>query len=322
MILFITPERLLNLNIRPEIVIILILIFIIDLGSRTIRWWILLLAQNQIKVPFSVLIMPLLSSSLLNIILPARAGEIVRLYSLKRSNDVPYAVGLSVIVVEQVLNLMSLVLVMLLALGGILLSGVQLNYNIANQLLPIGLLGLLATLFGMLLLLIVDPVKFIPLLRYFPTFIDKKGKRLLENLSIGLKTLRKNPLLLVTTLLLSMAVWILEGLMIVILAFNIIFPFSDFNVALLASNIANLTFMFPILPGAVGEYEAILAIMLTISPTWDPSQGGATAVGFIDRIIKTGVLFIIGGYSTIALGVQDIFKSKESDLQQIQDAKR
>lgn len=314
MIIFITPERLLNLNIKFEIAFILILLFLTDLGARTIRWWILFLAQTQIKVPLVVLILPLLSSSLLNIILPARAGEIVRLYSLKRSNDVPLAVGLSVIVVEQMLNLMSLVLVMLFALGGIILSGVQLNYSIANQLLPVGLLGLIVALFGMIVLLIVDPIKFIPVLKFFPSFINEKGNRLLKSLSIGLKALKTNYLLLISTVLFSMAVWIIEGLMILILAFNIIPPFSDFNVALLASNIANLTFMFPVLPGAIGEYEAILAIMLTLSPSWDLIQGGATAVGFIDRIIKTGILVIIGGYSTVVLGVRDIIKNEIPDI--------
>jgi uncharacterized protein (TIRG00374 family) len=323
MILFITPEKFLDslVSIPLEIIIILVILVIADMLARTVRWWILLIAQNS-RVPLTSLINPMLSSSFLNVIFPARAGEIVRLYSLKKNNDIPYSAGLSVIVVEQVVNLLSLVLVATLALGSIFLSGTSLSNEIAEQLLPLGLLGFISGLIGITLLFIIDPIKFKFLFSFLPENIQEKGIKLLKQLSIGLNSLRGNILLLSSALGVSMLVWIFEGIMIWLLATEIISQSSEFSVSLFASTMGNITFIFPILPGAVGQYEIVLALVLTISQYYDPELGGAATIPLIDRIIKTVVLAIIGGYATLALGVKDIFREEQEELDEIATAKK
>ena len=63
-------------------IIILVTLFICDLIIRAVRWWFLLLSQDH-HLPFKALIYPTFASSFVNIILPGRLGELIRLYSLK-----------------------------------------------------------------------------------------------------------------------------------------------------------------------------------------------------------------------------------------------
>lgn len=324
-ILFINPVNLFKtlIALPLQLVILLILLFIVDLVARIIRWWILILAHgNDISIPIRSLISPLLSSSLLNIVFPARAGEAVRLYTLKQKYDFPYSTGLSVIVVEQVINLLSLLLVTAIALGviifNVVISDNDLKIEIAEQLLPFILLGLIAALVGILLLFFIDPVKFSPLLNPFSNKIKIRGKKLLDNLSIGLNALRGNLKYLFTSLGISMLVWIFEGIIIWLLALQFLNPNFEWEIAMFASNIGNFTFMFPLLPGSIGSYEVFLGVPLALSPHYPGS--GAILVGFTDRLIKLGVLAVVGGYATIIIGARKVFKQEE-ELKDIQKSK-
>ena len=125
------PETILaNLEkVSPIIFLITAIIFIIDIILRAVRWEILLKAHKVQNISLKILILPMFSSSFLNLITPARAGEAVRLFVLKNERDVRYAVGVSVIIVEQIVNLCSLLLIGFISLILILTSNINFAYN-------------------------------------------------------------------------------------------------------------------------------------------------------------------------------------------------
>jgi uncharacterized membrane protein YbhN (UPF0104 family) len=84
------------------------------------------------------------------------------------------------------------------------------------------------------------------------------------------------------------------------------FGLAEIPLVIAASCAGNITFIVPILPGAVGQYEIVIAFILSNSPLYEGF--GATSVGFLDRIIKSVILGILGGYATVKLGGTELLK--------------
>ena len=98
-------------------------------------------------------------------------------------------------------------------------------------------------------------------------------------------------------------------------------PEFEFQVALFASALGNLNFLFPILPGAALQYDAFLAIILSLSSYYPGS--GAFSVAFTDRAIKTITLGILGSISLLKLGgdTMNVLRRRTDDAQKIEKAK-
>ena len=314
LIIFITPQEDINgikkLNIIT--ILFLIFIFIFDLLLRVIRWYILLLSQDY-TVPIAALVYPLFASSFLNLILPGRIGEAIRLQTLKDDYNIPYKDGLAVIIVEQVINLMGLILVSSISLGLIILTKINVRYEIINLFLPYIFFVFLIIIIGILLLFVINLEKIIPLTLIFPQKINSKLIKFINTFSYGLKNIKQKPYIFWLSLGCSILIWILEGIIIWSLSRPLISNNFEFLIALFASNIANFNFIIPILPGAAGSYEVFLAFILSLSLQY--SGKNAILIGIIDRAIKTGVLAILGIHSIIKLGFNSIFsmnKRKEN----------
>jgi uncharacterized protein (TIRG00374 family) len=281
-----------------------------------------LLHSQEHLLPFKALIYPTFASSLVNVFAPGRAGELIRLYSLRDKYKVRYSVGLSVIVVEQVINMMSLIMVSSFALGLILFTNTHLKIEILNNLLPYAFIGSLIMIVGIFLLFIVDPNRFIPLFSFLPGKIHSKITRLIHTFAFGLKTIKGKFYIFWVALGSSLVIWLIEGIMIWYITMDFINPNFEFPVALFASTLGNINFLFPILPGAAGQYEAFLAFVLTLSQFHLGFD--ATQVAITDRLIKTAILAVLGFYSLTKLGSDTITvlkKKPEDDIKEIEEAK-
>ena len=306
------PETILaNLEkVSPIIFLITAIIFIIDIILRAVRWEILLKAHKVQNISLKILILPMFSSSFLNLITPARAGEAVRLFVLKNERDVRYAVGVSVIIVEQIVNLCSLLLIGFISLILILTSNINFAYNqgstitdvkeLAQDLLPIIALLYFIGIIAVLMLFFVDTRKFMSILRKLPlpiVILDKLSS-FLDTFAIGAQNLRKNPIYFVAALSVSSTIWITEGIMLWLFTLPLINPHFQLQIALFASTMGNLTFIFPILPGSIGTYEIVVGVILALSPL---TTSNAVLVAGVDRAIKTVTLFVLGGVATVML---------------------
>ena len=93
---------------RLEYVLLGICCFYFSLSIRSVLWKSILTSNHKVKI------YPLFKSIVIgqmgNNILPFRGGELLRLYSIKRTNNVGVSTALSSIVVERIFDLISLVL--------------------------------------------------------------------------------------------------------------------------------------------------------------------------------------------------------------------
>lgn len=320
-ILFVTPEKIYEAILKTPVEFFLLssLLFTFDICLRAIRWRILLTTQDIDDVHFKELLAPMFSSSLINLVTPARAGDAIRLYALKKNNSVRYSSGLSIIIVEQIITLFSLLIV---GLGALLLIIVTTDtisstnifasdiQHLVIDLLPIITLIYIIGTTGIILLIFIDAKKFIPILNVFPfpSAIKQKGENFLTIFGDGAKSLRKNPPLLISALIVSSIIWVIEGFIIWLISIALLDSSYEFTITLFASVMGNITFILPILPGSVGTYEFLLGSFLTISQFYTGED--AFLVALVDRGVKTAVLLILGGYSSMILQAQRL-KRKE-----------
>jgi uncharacterized protein (TIRG00374 family) len=316
--LWINPETLVDKLFQLGIWIALILIglYLIDLVIRTYRWKVLLQAQG-VDLPMKTLALPVVSALTLNLFTIARAGETVRLYALKRYHNTRYADTFSSIVIEQVLSVISLLIVIigsLIAIGGSLPQTP--NYNVLQTLI---LLLFTATSLGLLMIAILSwrPEIGIRLISLFPTFLETRISSAYHSFILGISDLRSTPSLLIKGLVTSISIWILEGIMLFTITTSVfpVFDLIDLPWAISASAAGNITFFFPVLPGSIGGYEVMVALVLINAPNYPGTF--ATLVAVIDRVMKTLILVFLGGYSIIKLGGNELIRvSKDSALRE------
>lgn len=80
---------------------------------RTWRWQLMLIPH---KLSFSAAYHPLIIAFMLNMVLPGRIGELARPALLKRQSHIPYSLGLTTVVSERLLDLMTLLVLLAWAL--------------------------------------------------------------------------------------------------------------------------------------------------------------------------------------------------------------
>ena len=292
----------------------LISLYFVDMIIRTYRWKLLLLAQG-VDLKVTKLFLPIVSALMINLSTIARAGEAVRMYSLKRNYNTKYSDTFSSIVIEQVLSIIGLLIVVtgtLFLLGNSLTS---LNDSKIIQQLIILLFAFSFTGLVTLAVLIIFPGIGNTLIEFFPSFISERLQSVYNSFQNGLHDLRKKPNLLIIGIVTSASIWIIEGIMLYAIAFTV-FPAHEgyLNVidipwVIAASCAGNITFIIPILPGAMGEYEAVVAIILYGAPNYPGS--GAVSIALIDRFAKTIMLALLGSYASLKLGGMEIFRIKK-----------
>jgi uncharacterized protein (TIRG00374 family) len=318
-IVFINPQNLIESFFQLGFlgIVLLVLFYIIDLIVRTYRWKLLLIAQGT-QLPLSSLILPVCSALAINLFTIARAGETVRIISLKRNYEVKYSDSISSIVIEQVLSIIGLLIVVTGSLFFISFSfQTEESSRVIGQLI---ILLFLISGGGLLLIgiILMKPTFVYKMLGIFPEFLKDKLTSAFEAFIRGLTDLRTKPNLLFQAILTSAAIWAIEGVMLYIIALSILpsFTMTDLPWVIAASCVGNITFIIPILPGAMGEYEAVIALVLINSPHYIGTD--ATLVAFIDRVVKSLFLGIVGGYATLQLGGSELLRYRRdyADLSQ------
>ena len=308
LIVFAQPQYILSnlLNLGYFSILFLILIYLIDLLIRTIRWKILLRSQG-INIPVTQLLAPLTSALAINIFTIARAGETIRVYSLKRYHNVKLSDTLSSIIIEQISSVIGLIVVIagsLVLAGGFFLSTEHLTLE--GNLIIVALCVVCFLIIG-IVVSISAPQSIERIINYFPPLIKKPLLSIFKAFQNGIQNFKANPLLLIFVIMLSASIWCLEGIMLLIITNSVLnYGLNELGLVFLASSLGNLTFVVPILPGAMGEYEVVVALILSRSPNYP--QAYATIVPLIDRILKSILLMIFGGYSTIQLGGREILR--------------
>jgi hypothetical protein len=214
-------------------------------------------------------------SQTVNLIVPARLGDFVRVLILKHENNVTYSEGVSSLVVERVFDIFTVAL-----LGAVALFFVV---NVPAWFYTIIVLPIAAGVIFFVLLLFMG--KFSSENRYIAIILTILHE--IKRASLSLKAI-------VVLGFSSGVIWILDILVCVavVMMFQQQIPFA---IVVLAIVIGNLVKAIPLTPGGVGTYEISLAITFGLAGV-DPAV--ATLIAVIDHLIKN-LVTLAGGIVSI-----------------------
>jgi hypothetical protein len=205
-----------------------------------------------------------------NLIVPARLGDMVRVFMLKHEYGTGISQGISSIVVERVFDIVTVAL-----LGAVSLLFV---FNVPDEFFWLIILTLVLGVGFFIFLSISD--RFVSNNRYIGILLTMLHQIRQVSLSI------KSVLALSTS---SIVIWLLDVFVCLLVAmmFGISIPFA---VVMLAIVVGNLVKAIPLTPGGVGTYELAVAAILTAAGV-EPAV--ATLIAVIDHLIKN--LVTLGG---------------------------
>ncbi|MBX3011439.1 MAG: flippase-like domain-containing protein [Caldilineaceae bacterium] len=262
---------------------------------RGLRWQQLLQAMGQRRRWREVTVL-LLSGWFVSALLPARAGDLLRIAVLRlptpQHPPVPVAASTGSIVLERMFDLVALV-GLGAGVGFTLLRSAMPGWIVAAYGSTVVLLGLA---FGAL---VVAP----PLLQWLRTWSSQaRWQQLLDLLSQliqSLRSLRRAPGLALVVLLESLYIWLCDALLMwaVLQAMGVAAPLSSITfVALTADMFAAI----PITPGGIGQVEGVTVALLALLPL--PVFNLAAAV-LLNRAISYWTFLLFSGVVTFVAGI-------------------
>jgi len=236
-----------------------------------------------------------LVSQTANLIIPARLGDLVRIFILKHENLSGYPTGISSLVIERFFDILSVAILGLVALPFI--PGVP-SWVYPVIILPLALCGGFVSL--LLALGKVQSENRI-LATVFSMIHEVRRASLTAGSILGLSGL-------------SIVIWLTDVLTTISIALMFRAEISP-AVVILAVVVGNLFKAVPITPGGIGTYEAAVAVILVLSKTTD--QATATLIAVSDHLVKN-VITAAGGVLSIRLlgtwvvdAIRDAFHGKE-----------
>ena len=238
-----------------------------------------ILARLTVIVPVLFSTGCIFLSQTVNLIVPARLGDLIRIILVRHEYDSTVSQGLSSIVVERVFDI-----------------------------LTVALLGLIAIFFVLevpdwLLSLIVVPlvlgVVFFVLLVFMGRF--SSGNMYIGYLLTMLNEVKAASLTPTTAVLLfvsSITIWIMDTVICLAVSgmFNQEMPLA---VVLLGVVAGNLVKAVPLTPGGMGTYEVTLAIIFELSGVVPAT---ATLIAVVDHLIKNLITLLGGAVSILYFG--------------------
>jgi len=218
-------------------------------------------------------------SQAVNLIVPARLGDFVRLIPIHHDYKATLSQGLSSIVIERLFDILTIALLGLIAVVFII--------DVPDWFVFLIVISLVLAGIGILFIL-----------------ISKEWTTNNKYLGLVLKMLNEiraaslSRAAIVMLLATSTIIWILDILVcyFVALMFNVAIPF---NLVLLAIVIGNLVKAVPITPGGIGTYEAALTVTFELGKI---PAATATIVSVIDHLIKNLMTLIGGAVSILYFG--------------------
>jgi uncharacterized membrane protein YbhN (UPF0104 family) len=248
-------------------------------------WWLrgwryhIILKNLNYRVSITVSTACIFVSQTVNLVVPARLGDFVRVFILKHEYRTTYSEGVSSLVVERVFDIFTVALLGAVAVFFVL--------NVPSWFYTVIVLPLVAGVIFFIFLLFMG--KFTSENRYIAIILTMLHE--IKRASLSLKAV----VLLGCS---SVVIWLLDVLVCVavVMMFQQQIPFA---VIVLAIVIGNLVKAVPLTPGGVGTYEISLAITFGLAGV-DPAV--ATLIAVIDHLIKNLVTLAGGIVSIYYLG--------------------
>lgn len=226
-----------------------IALYFVGVWVRSVRWKVLLnpIATLSLRALFPVVVIGYMA----NDILPARMGEFVRVYVLGQKEQVPRTSALGTIVIERVLDAITMLLLLATAALAVPLNGnIKRVAAVAVLVLGVGIL-----LLGLVVVLPQFSLRTLSLVtRVLPSTLEARITGISESFISGLSVVR-SVRTLAGALALSVVAWLFEGSMYFVLAQGFHLSVAP-SVILMTLAVANLATLVPAAPGYLGTFEA------------------------------------------------------------------
>lgn len=228
-----------------------IALYFVAVGVRTWRWSYLLRPMK--RMPVARLFPLVVIGYMGNNIYPARIGELLRAYLLRRNEAVPISSSLATILIERIMDGIVMLAFVLIGLPRV----VNLSQTVVNGIFVAGGLFAIATLAFFWLALypqVADRLAHAVITRVVPHRFQQSLLGMTQKFVQGAQALR-SPRDLLVIVISTVVVWLLETgkYWFVARAFNLGLPFDGL---MLVNGISNLFTIIPGAPGAVGTFDA------------------------------------------------------------------
>jgi glycosyltransferase 2 family protein len=246
-----------------------ILLYFVAVWMRSLRWG-LLVPEYAVKT--STLFSALLVGFTVNNLLPLRMGEVARVYLLARWARVAYTATLASLIVERVLDGLSL--------GLLLLVGLLIVPNAPGYLWLVGVLaaGGFFACAALLALTAWRTSALVGVARFFARWLpDRLGGRMTDAAASMARSLAlvHDPLRLARLLLLSIVAWCTELSVYWTLMFSVKGISATYPLALLVGSAANFATLLPSAPGYAGTFDQALTRVAQDALQIDAGVAGA-----------------------------------------------
>jgi uncharacterized protein (TIRG00374 family) len=257
-----------------------IAVYFVAVWARAWRWHYLLRPLKSISTPS---IFPVVAIGYMgNNIYPARAGEVLRAYMLRRKEGVPVSASLATIVVERIFDGVVMLMFVFVNLHG--LARLTHDSGFAGSIQSVALIGTAAFFAALVVFLLAAmfPHQSLGLYHRFaapfiPERFRSKTTEMLVSFWTGLESLR-SPRSIFMVFLTSVVIWLLETgkYWFVMHAFDFSGYGGGFFGLMLMNGIVNLATTLPAAPGYVGTFDAPGIAVLVAYGVAPPIAAGYT----------------------------------------------
>jgi uncharacterized membrane protein YbhN (UPF0104 family) len=250
----------------------------ICLGAWWLRGWRYRSILSSLNYPVSVTFSTacIFVSQTVNLVVPARLGDFVRVFILKHEFNTTYSEGVSSLVVERIFDIFTVALLGALSLFFVL--------NAPAWFTTVIVLSLAAGVIFFVFLLFIG--QFSSENKYIVIILNMLHEIKRASLSIRSITLLGTS---------SIIIWLLD----ILVCYAVVIMFEQqipFALVVLAVVIGNLVKAVPLTPGGMGTYEA--ALWITFGLAGGVSAPSAILIAVIDHLIKN-LVTLAGGIVSI-----------------------
>ncbi len=262
-------------------ILLSIVVYTLEVLLRAYRWK-AILGKNSISVRLTDAFFAYNLGNSLNILLPAKIGDVGRSYFLKKKYGCSYSDTLPSVFLDRVFDVIG-VYIVILACSIYILTGVRLTRWFYN-LFVLGIIALLAVLVVLEVLMtrrgLLDRLK------------DERIKRLLRALLDGFAGTFKEKKSFLSLSLCSAVIWLLEGI-VAVMVFQALGQQLDLIVIVFTTLFATLAKIVPVTPGGIGVFEGTMVILLSL---FGFSKEAGAIVSTVNHLVMNLYTIFIGVY--------------------------
>lgn len=283
------------INVIPTIlsaqlpyVLLSLLLIITAFNLRSYRWQTLLQTSGN-SAPFGIVHKNLVFGFFINLLVPARAGDIARSLTLKATTGIPASISLTTIVIERILDTTAITILLILSL--LMLPATAITQTV----LIISILIIFLLISGLYAVYFFNG----KLVSRLP-----KYKEFLTNIRTTLQSYTSKKLIF--PFLMSFPIWFLElsTLYFISKSIGISIPYFITVVTEITTALAQTV---PVTIGSIGVYEISMTGILT---TFNVPISTALSLSIIDHSVRIFILTVLGIIATvhIAFNTRNYFR--------------